>query len=756
MLPFIGVATGHREQLAPEREGYELFFDLLGREHFPVRVLGGRIESSSLEDCCALLIGDPRAHLGEDEIRAVLDWVQRGGSLLVSSSAGGDVANGTNLQALLPGIKLGPGSVDEWRHHRESFNHTRFPSELGLIPPDVLPLLSRTRWFTHGQVQERERASISGAWFSAFSWGSAPPEGATLYAEAGTKLLWETVATFYRPGEAFASKYPRLVVAIQHGKGQLMAVGETEALRPPSYVGEGSDDFERPIWLLSAWLGSLTSAEVARRQTLPQRHRLLHGYPMSKLLRRTEDVEAERFSEVQHKLNDANRSCVVGVLPHPFCNPAVRGCGFCTFPQQSFRRDSAEHLSSRVAREIELRCKYNEWQAGKPVDGIYFGGGTANLIPADSLRTLCRTLREHFRTEGAEITLEGVPIYFVAKRPSLLEVLCDELPARSRRISMGIQTFDPKQLERMGRTAFGDRAVFERVVREANALGYATSGDLLFDLPGQGREQMLTDVDAAVALGLDQVCLYHLVMFEGLGTEWSKDRTLMASLPSNIEACENWLAVRARLLGHGFEQVTLTNFERRSSREAGRSFRYEPAGFSPETHDLIGFGPSGITMASAGWPHRMVKWLNPESAAEYDQAVARAESSNESCRVAERFLVMDNWDTRLLYLTRKVALLGFSRASYRSYFHADPFDDFPHELEALVDAGLLSVDDPGDRVSLTPKGMFYGDTVAGTLAWRQVQHMRSLEHWVQQSGVGWRNRMSYNQSLDSSLFDPMG
>ncbi len=31
-----------------------------------------------------------------------------------------------------------------------------------------------------------------------------------------------------------------------------------------------------------------------------------------------------------------DRGLLVGVLPHSFCNPAVAGCGFCTFPHETF------------------------------------------------------------------------------------------------------------------------------------------------------------------------------------------------------------------------------------------------------------------------------------------------------------------------------------------------------------------------------------------------------------------------------------
>jgi oxygen-independent coproporphyrinogen-3 oxidase len=215
---------------------------------------------------------------------------------------------------------------------------------------------------------------------------------------------------------------------------------------------------------------------------------------------------------------------------------------------------------------------------------------------------------------------------------------------------------------------------------------------------------------------------------------------MLASLPSNSEACANWLAVRERLMERGFVQATLTNFERAEVRGTPRSFRYEPYGFSPERYDILGVGPAALNVfdGGRGW----LKTANPEGASDYLAARARGYT-------AERFLALGAWDQRLLYLTRKVATLGIDRSGYRAWFKRDPFEDFGRELTALLDAGLLS--EEGERLALTPEGMFYGDTVAGTLAWRQVQAMRALD-LLQPSS----ERLSYDEALDASLWDPMG
>ena len=116
-----------------------------------------------------------------------------------------------------------------------------------------------------------------------------------------------------------------------------------------------------------------------------------------------------------------------------------------------------------------------------------------------------------------------------------MDILREELPARHFRLSMGIQTFDPDRLKQMGRLGFGNAETFREVVRLGHALGFTVSGDMLFNLPAQSLEAMKDDVRRAVEIGLDHLGLYHLVMFAGLGTPWSRDPALVASLPTNAE-----------------------------------------------------------------------------------------------------------------------------------------------------------------------------------------------------------------------------
>ncbi len=466
-------------------------------------------------------------------------------------------------------------------------------------------------------------------------------------------------------------------------------------------------------------IGRTAAEELQYRMNRPQRHRLLHGYPQAIAMHSAREVEPDLDLLVDSK---TKRELLIGVLPHPFCNPAVTGCGFCTFPHESGNSARTEEVVEAVKKEMLARFYVQLAVLGddQPVTGLYFGGGTANLTAPQPFRELCKELASGwFDFSAAEVTLEGVPAQFL-KKPRLIEILRDTLPARHYRISMGIQSFAEGWLRRMGRLAFGTASTFRQVVDLAHSLGFTVSADLLFNLPGQQLAQMKDDLRQAIDLGLDHLGLYHLVLFEKLGTPWASDPELLAGLPSNEHAADNWQSLREMLLADGFYQTTLTNFERVSFRGQANRFVYEECSFQPDRFDILGFGPSAISyVADAEFQHG-IKTLNPTGAKEYLQA------TKQNGHVWDHYFVYEPADQRIGYLTRRLSALEISRGRYRELFSSDPLADFAEECAALVDAGLLSFDETSIRP--TPQGMFYADSIAALWAWRRIRSHRAASH----------------------------
>jgi oxygen-independent coproporphyrinogen-3 oxidase len=717
----IGVLRGHGEVLVPEADGFSVFFGLIEGERAVVEAIGDQDARSGLVGWDALLVGGPVECLPEATIAALRAWVWAGGRLLLAGGAGGDHPplvgreGRTNLSRVIEGLTFGDDVV-HWESEMEAGENLVVRVDLEPLGPH-----RRGQWFDF----------VSGCTIEL-----APHHPVISALHAGRDgLAWRSLhpcfdeidrLTIREGGEALPTR--ALVFAeFSAGLGRVLALGSTGSFHD-QFVrlkrhGEPADGHRSFLeHLLRRWVHDSASGELARRMKEPQRHRLLQGYPMLKLMEPQDELlDHERRPFVPRRWPapppavswsdrlwpGQHRPCLVGVLPHPFCNPTVRGCGFCTFPQEKLARDRMPALLEAVRGDIAAFWQDSLGGGRAAIPALYFGGATANLTPAAGLEAICRELSRAFETRGAEVTLEGVPRYFALDDFRLMRAMTAAFPEATPRISMGVQTFDRAQIARMGRAGFGDRPEIEGLVPAAHGLGFSVSCDLLINLPGQTLPQMLEDLTIAAEAGFDQICLYHLVLFEGLGTPWSEDRSLLALLRGNEQSFANYRLCRKRLYEIGFTQTTLTHFERRAS---GRPrFRYEPLGFQPDRHDLLGFGPAAISLATSrnlrsGWK------------------VVKEQLSDRYLAGGQRRFLFDEIDMKLLFLTRSIAALGVDSARYQEVFGTDVRRDFPEEIAALLDRGLLR-ERPG-QLALSPEGMFFADSVAGLLAWRRVQVLR--------------------------------
>ncbi len=436
------------------------------------------------------------------------------------------------------------------------------------------------------------------------------------------------------------------------------------------------------------------STELSRRMESVQRHRLLQGFPMAPMM-------GESRGYVGLDKPKERRRLIVGVLPHSYCVPAVKGCGFYTFPHEKLAKREFLPLATAIAKDIHAAAKHPYW---KELPAIYLGGGTANLTPLPALGVILGALLA-FRPLHTEITLEGVPRFFTAEQLDLIAATGFERV----RISMGVQTFEPDWIRRMGRQEIGNPEQVQQAVELAQAKGAGCSVDLLINLPGQPQQAMVADVQQAIDLGVDQICLYHLVLKPSFPVPWAQDASMMAALPDNPTAFDNWRAARKHLLAAGFVQRTLTNFER-PGMESSTRFCYEPESFRPHTCDALGFGPGAISGVNFGTEKAALKWINHAQAAQF------LEKTRMGLPVAKSYLY-EPFEDALMQLTRGLVLLRVPTDEGALAKHLPAFEP---ELAVLEQAGLLTRGE--SEIALTEKGMFYADSVAGLLAWRTVQH----------------------------------
>ena len=127
----------------------------------------------------------------------------------------------------------------------------------------------------------------------------------------------------------------------------------------------------------------------------------------------------------------------------------------------------------------------NIW--GRPVETIFFGGGTPSLFQAKSIDRLLSGVRSLLRLQPeAEITLEANPGTFE------IEKFQGFKDAGITRLSIGVQSFNDDMLARLGRVHNGKEAL--TAIDTALKLFEKVNIDLMYALPNQTVQTASNDV----------------------------------------------------------------------------------------------------------------------------------------------------------------------------------------------------------------------------------------------------------------------
>ncbi len=184
----------------------------------------------------------------------------------------------------------------------------------------------------------------------------------------------------------------------------------------------------------------------------------------------------------------------------PWC---IKKCPYCDFNSHSLKMGlpEAAYIDALLA-DLQTELP-NIW--GRPVETIFFGGGTPSLFQAASIDRLLSGVRSLLRLQPeAEITLEANPGTFE------IEKFKGFKDAGITRLSIGVQSFNDTMLERLGRVHNGGEAL--RAIDTALKLFEKVNIDLMYALPAQTVQTALNDVNTAIATGAGHISAYHLTM----------------------------------------------------------------------------------------------------------------------------------------------------------------------------------------------------------------------------------------------------
>jgi oxygen-independent coproporphyrinogen-3 oxidase len=227
----------------------------------------------------------------------------------------------------------------------------------------------------------------------------------------------------------------------------------------------------------------------------------------------------------------------------PFCR---HRCGYCNFTLVAGRDDLIPAYLDALERELQ--------QLGRPrpVDTLFFGGGTPTHLADASLRRLLRLALDWFPlADGGEFSVEANP------RDAVPEKLATLAEFGVNRLSLGAQSFSARKLELLERDHRRDDV--ERAVSLAAGHFASVGIDLIFGVPGETANEWRDDLRDAIALRPTHISTYGLTIEKGAAFY---GRSLRGELTAVDEELERlcYEEARERLEAAGYEHYEVSNY----------------------------------------------------------------------------------------------------------------------------------------------------------------------------------------------------
>lgn len=239
----------------------------------------------------------------------------------------------------------------------------------------------------------------------------------------------------------------------------------------------------------------------------------------------------------------------LGLYIHiPFCLSKCRYCDFCSFPHPK-PENIKKYIDALLCEIKEYGRAYSEYN----VTTVYFGGGTPTLLDADALSTLLLEVKRSFNVASdAEISAECNPAtadcdYFKAIRKSGFN-----------RLSIGVQSMNDRELKLLGRLHKAEDA--QKAVWDARQAGFDNiSVDVMYGIPEQNSESLVSTLEAVCALSPEHISLYGLKIEDG--THFARHKNELV-LPDEDTEYEMYMSSSRLLASKGYGKYEISNFSR--------------------------------------------------------------------------------------------------------------------------------------------------------------------------------------------------
>ncbi len=224
----------------------------------------------------------------------------------------------------------------------------------------------------------------------------------------------------------------------------------------------------------------------------------------------------------------------LGLYLHiPFCRKRCKFCYFRVYTDKN-ANDIQTYLGA-LTKEVELLAR-TAVVGGRPLDYVYFGGGTPSYLSATQLDGLMTRLKQIMPWDAArEVTFECEP-------GTLQRHKLETLRAQGvTRLSLGVENFKPEILQYNGRAHLEEE--IDRAFGWAREIGFPQINlDLIAGMVGEDWDNWKRCVSRTIDLGPDCVTIYQMEL--PYNTVFSKELKVIGNDEPQL-AVADWPTKRA-------------------------------------------------------------------------------------------------------------------------------------------------------------------------------------------------------------------
>jgi oxygen-independent coproporphyrinogen-3 oxidase len=368
-----------------------------------------------------------------------------------------------------------------------------------------------------------------------------------------------------------------------------------------------------------------------------------------------------------------------GIYLHiPFCKKA---CHYCNFHFSTSMRH-ADKMIAAIHAELQLRKK----EAQRPVETIYFGGGTPSVLSKEHIVGMLDQVHQHYDViQSPEITLEANPDDLTLEYMQALQ------EAGINRFSIGIQSFHDSELKLMNRAHNASQALSS--VTLAKKEFDNVSIDLLFGNPNTTLDDWKRNLDHALQLEVPHISSYALTLEPKTALERFVDKGVVSLLDENVVEAQFHHLVDT-LTQAGYDHYELSSFGKpgyHSQNNTGYWQGKTYLGIGPSAHGFDGNQRYWNVSNNASYMQQITKGELPQTI----EKLSVVDIFNESIMIGLRA----SWGVSLQAMENKLGL------RYRQHLE--------DQAKRFMDEGLLHIEN--NALKTTRKGAFLADGISAEL-----------------------------------------